>query len=480
MNPWAFILLIEGALLFASSAARRHQHAAGRAAMPFTVIASPDGSASGADAETATSRGEIWAPVWDRPYTVAEIKQLFAEARASWRGRPAQRAAEFYAATRTLGVARGVAAFERYGLHRRNGLAYVAVPQDRVDVVEKPLVRLAAALEDWVSWVRRGESSTAVGRAVRRFDAAHLTFVRGGDPRSLMRLLATVTDLEQAVGRSGRARDSVSVRRPPPAGPFLDALREIECRELRVAAGIASCAVRPRLESGQPGRTMRQILLPVDPGDRWRDSPLVPGLGLRPLRKVLADVLVWRSRSVLDDEDLENYRGVPTFRNGIAVPDADLHAFVTPEELDDVDLDLWLRACLALRWNGVDHEWTDPGPPLVPIPTLGLLHPLAYGLTAGQPGSDTPRVALGPDWALRLSAGQVGEVHAEAVRRLRQASWTAVGEPPRPGIDGAAIAAALVPRCQKPRRVLSRLAVPPGTDEITETEDALGPVEEMS
>ena len=86
VNPWGYVLLVEGALLFAASAVRRNQHAAGRAAMPFTVSPSPDGSASGAAGEE--SRGEVWAPVWTREFTLAEVRQLFAEARASWNGRP--------------------------------------------------------------------------------------------------------------------------------------------------------------------------------------------------------------------------------------------------------------------------------------------------------------------------------------------------------------------------------------------------------
>jgi CRISPR-associated protein Csx17 len=147
VNPWGYVLFVEGALLFAASAVRRNQYAVGRAAMPFTVQGSPDGSASGAAGEE--SRGEVWAPVWAREFTLAEIKQVFAEARASWRGRPARRAVDFYAATRTLGVARGVSEFTRYGLQRRNGLAFAAIPLARVDVRQRPEVRLAAEVEDW-------------------------------------------------------------------------------------------------------------------------------------------------------------------------------------------------------------------------------------------------------------------------------------------------------------------------------------------
>lgn len=476
VNPWAFLLLIEGALLFAASAVRRQLHGARRAAIPFTVDASPYGSTSGADGET--SRGEVWVPIWDQPFTLPEIRQLFAEARASWRGRPAQRAVEFYAATRTLGVARGVRSFTRYGFHQRNGLAYVAVPLDQVEVDERPAVRLVAELEDWVSWVRRGDSSTEVGRAVRRFDAAHLTFVRDGEARTLARLLAALTDLEQAVGRSRRARDSVPARRLPSAAPFLELFQEESSPELRVAVGLASCATVARERgSGRAGRTMRQLLLPLDPAgaDRsaWRDTAVVPGLGARPLIAVLAEVLVWRCRTAAQEPPAQEsrgrdgsgsgrlrFRGSPTFRYGVPVPATDLHAFARGQ-LDPGLLDLWLWACLALDWRPVRHRWGGPAAPgaaAAPVATLGLLHPLAAGLLPVGTEAGSVRIALDPDWALRLSAGQVTAVHAEAVRRLRQAGWWAVPPPAGPEVPGSAIAAALVPRCRTgPGRFALRL-----------------------
>jgi CRISPR-associated protein Csx17 len=148
------VLFVEGTLLFAASAVRRHQHAVGRAAMPFTVLSSPDGSASGAAKED--SRGEVWTPVWTRDFSLAEIKQLSAEARASWRGRPARRAVDFYAATRTLGVARGIDEFTRYGLQRRNGLAFAAVPMTRVEVREQR--QTLAKLAELLPYLGRSES----------------------------------------------------------------------------------------------------------------------------------------------------------------------------------------------------------------------------------------------------------------------------------------------------------------------------------
>lgn len=482
VNPWTYVLLVEGALLFASGTSRRHQHAAGRAAMPFTVSYSPDGSASGAPGEE--SRGEVWAPVWTRPCTLAEVRQLFGEARAAWRGRQARRAVDFYAATRALGVARGVSEFVRYGLQQRNGLAFVAVPLDRVQVTDKPEVRLAARIEDWVSWIPRGDASRTVGTALRRFESAHLRYVRDTDAITLRDLLAALTSLEMAVGRSGRMRETIPVRRPPGAGEFLSALTSPQERpELRIAVGIASCVAG---YGRSTERSMRQLLLPVDPGDpsdrahrdgRWRDSPVVPGFGVRPLRQVLADVLAWRSRTAADevaDGDLDGpgFHGVPTFRRGVPVPATDLHALAAdgngahPAGLDDAALDIWLRACLALDWRRTGNPHWATTEPVTPIPTLALLHPLAEGIA---PGKDAPRLALSPDWAVRLSAGQVTGVHSDAANRLQQAGWTAVPALKRPdqAAGGTGIAAALVPRCRRPdwQRELAKVAKPPELEE---------------
>ena len=448
--------MVEGALLFAASTVRRNQHyriGEQRAAMPFTVTASPDGTDSGASGEE--SRGEVWLPVWDREFSFAEIRQLFTEARASWRGRPARRAVDFYAATKTLGVARGVDTFARYGLHRRNGLAFTAVPLDRIAVREKSEVRLAADLEDWVSLVRRSDTSSAVSEAIRGFDKAHLKYAQDGGVLPLGRMLAALTGLEQSVGRSGRIKETIRLRRPPRADKFLSFLTsEGSTPELRIAVGIASCAT---LAGTGHARTMRQILLPVDP-DGWRQSPVVPGFGNRPLDQVLTDVLIWRSRTAVAEHEKEHaFRGVPTFRTGIPVPAADLHKLAAGA-LDQSALDLWLRASLALDWQKVPHRW-QVTEAVIPVVTLGLLHPFAQGL-APQPAQDEqPLQALRPDWAVRLGAEQVPAVHGEAVARLRQVGWEAVPFPAA-GITatGPALAAALVPRCRGAMSVLSKIS----------------------
>ena len=434
---------------------------------------SPDGSASGAAGEE--SRGEVWAPVWTPEFTLAEIKQLFAEARASWRGRPARRAVDFYAATRTLGVARGIDEFTRYGLQRRNGLAFAAVPLDRVEVREHPEVRLAAEVEDWASRFSGSDASAAVGQAARGFEAAHLWYARDGGALPLARH-ARRADRAGAGGRpqrpgQGRVAGALRAAR---RGNSWTSSGKLRRPELRVAVGLASCATLPGPgQAGVPSRSMRQILLPVDPpvpGDRsqpngrWRDAPLVPGFGSRPLPLVLADVLIWRSRTALAERDQEKFRGVPTFRSGIPVPAADLHAFApgragredpgpVPASVPGTEL---ARRGSRMAGEQAGHSGHHAGPasPAGPRPAARRACERRH-----RPRREEPELALSPDWAARLAAGQVSAVHDEAAARLRQAGWDAVPAPPKgTGGQRSRIAAALVPRCLRPRAVLTQIA----------------------
>jgi CRISPR-associated protein Csx17 len=476
VNPWQYVLLVEGAMLFAATVVRRGQHDVGRAAMPFTVYSSADGSTSGAaDEET---RGEIWVPVWEHPFTLSEIRQLFGEARASWRGKPARRAVEFYEATRTFGTSRGIDSFVRYGLHRRNGLAYAAVPLDRPDTRPDSSVRLLADLEEWARHLRSDPSSTFVGM-LRQFENAQLAYARTGEPIELAKVLAALTALEQAVGRSARARENVPVRRPRPAGLFVEVFAREMCSELRIAAGMASCATVSGPNRQPPARTMRQILLPLDPrgaadparvAGHWRGSPLVPGLGLRPLPHVLASVLAWRSRTAADEPDRGEVRGVVTFRSGVRVPAVDLHALASGQ-LNIAKLEFWLRACLALDWRGVGQlPAPDDKAAFLLVPALGLLQPFASGISTDRGDVHAATFGLKPDWAARLAVGQVDTVHDEVVARLRLVGWTAAVSPSvgvtqrlRPE-EGVLIASALVPRCLNRLGALAKLAIQtPGT-----------------
>ncbi len=80
INPWDFILAMEGALFLAGGAVRRNPtEDRSRFTTPFTVLFSPVGFSSSAYNETG--RYETWLPLWRNPVTYGEIKYLFGEGR---------------------------------------------------------------------------------------------------------------------------------------------------------------------------------------------------------------------------------------------------------------------------------------------------------------------------------------------------------------------------------------------------------------
>src|SRR5262249_9602791 len=79
LNPWDYVLMLEGALSLAGNPTRRL--GAGRVGVrfPFTVDSTPVGYGSAGKDNT---RGELWLPLWDRPARFSEVRALLAEGRA--------------------------------------------------------------------------------------------------------------------------------------------------------------------------------------------------------------------------------------------------------------------------------------------------------------------------------------------------------------------------------------------------------------
>ncbi len=160
VNPWDFVLMIEGSLLLAGSVARRMgTRSSSRAVFPFSVesVAVGYGSASASDETTDGSRSELWLPLWDRGCHLQEVRYLFGEGRAQLGRRQAGNAVEFALAANLLGINRGVTSFTRYGFLKRNGLAFLAAPIGRLEVKFRPQARLLndPPLTEWIDRLRR-------------------------------------------------------------------------------------------------------------------------------------------------------------------------------------------------------------------------------------------------------------------------------------------------------------------------------------
>lgn len=155
LNPWDFVLMLEGAVLFVAHATRRLGAAtSNRAAAPFAVSAHGAGYASASDDDEKNGRGEQWMPLWSQPLTLPELRRLLAEGRAQIGTHSAQEPLDLARAVARLGMARGITAFQRYGYIKRNGDANFAVPLSRVDVPHGSVSRLST-LDDLEVWLPR-------------------------------------------------------------------------------------------------------------------------------------------------------------------------------------------------------------------------------------------------------------------------------------------------------------------------------------
>ncbi|HET9955042.1 MAG TPA: type I-U CRISPR-associated protein Csx17, partial [Polyangiaceae bacterium] len=162
-NPWDFILLIEGALLFAAAATRRYENLGSAAlAFPFHARAA-GGLATVTEGDENESRDELWLPLWTSPASLPELRHLFAEGRATVgagsNARSASTALDFARAVSSLGVDRGIRSFVRVGFHVRNGLAYYATPLGRFATRQVPAARLLDDIDTWFDRLRRAAGS---------------------------------------------------------------------------------------------------------------------------------------------------------------------------------------------------------------------------------------------------------------------------------------------------------------------------------
>lgn len=217
INPWDFVLMIEGALPFAAAAVRRNaDDPAGVLSYPFTVRAVGAGSGSLGEGDTANARGELWMPLWSKPATYAEIRALMAEGRVALGEKPARDALDFVRAVQHLGGYRGIESFQRFGLLMRSGKAYLATPLSRVEISDHPRSRWLDDLDrnHWLDRFRqfaRGDNTATRFRVLRKQLEDRLFALSGREPSKAQAqsLLILLGQIQLALSNSAKAREAV-------------------------------------------------------------------------------------------------------------------------------------------------------------------------------------------------------------------------------------------------------------------------------
>ncbi len=451
VNPWSFLLIVEGALLFATAVVRRHGAEYARVALPFQVRGSVAGYPTQAAGENVL--GELWAPEWSAPARLDEIMHLLAEGRAEWNNRPARSGLDFARAVSTLGVDRGIAAFERHLFVDRHGQNPLAVPAGRVKVGPRRGVQLLAPLDTWLGQLRRAELPAQLETRLRAVEHALFLHARSGEPDLLVEVFSAVGRCHEAVARSGSLRRSVRPLLMPDGPALLDELRKAAAddAELRIALGFAT-ARDPKpalpLRDPKPALPLRSLLSPVtvDPSLEWTHRPSLAPLGSG-LGVALAEAARRRGFPGEVEEvhpDLEPaVRGVRIgFQQGVHVAAASVHAFVAGQ-LDDNRLAALLAGLLTVDWRATPDVILRGGPER-PDPALDLLLPFTGTDPIRLP--DKALLRPGSEWPALLRAVRTAEVLADAARRLRIGGLRHVITSGAAPHEGARLAAVLLLR----------------------------------
>lgn len=419
VNPWDYILLIEGSLVLAGAAARRLGTESGsRASFPFTVEMSPVGCGTLAEAEKKSARAEVWLPLWGQPSSFAEVRHLFAEGRAQVGGRQARSGLDFARAVAGLGVDRGLSAFQRYAFVQRNGLAYLAAPLGRLPVGNQPAVHLIDELDPWLYQLQRVAAPPgALRAAIREVDQRIYAYCEHGGSERLLRVVAAVGAAERAVARNPANREQVSPLQHMSLR-WLSACNDGSAA-FRLAAAIASIRdpavgrIRQQLEPVQ-GKNGRWDWNRGSGGQVWGEGGLSRNLLAVLQRRLLEGTKQGRRELPIGADRLVSL--------------ADVWCYLTGQ----VDAEL----VSDLIWGFATLRWSDAGrlqaPTSKPAPELDrsyallklLFLPDGIRLMAG----DEP-VVVKPEPAIlaRLRAGRLEDAVQIAYRRLWASGFVPLG-----------------------------------------------------
>lgn len=453
INPWDFVLMLEGAILFATSATRRlgTEHSA-VLSYPFTVRSTGSGSGNTALADEEPARPEIWMPLWNRAVSLDELRSLLSEGHVSLHGRPVRDGLDFVRAISQLGIQRGISAFQRYGFLRRSGKAYLATPLARVPVVRNPAADLIDQLDrnSWLSCfrllARRKEAPARLRGIARQLEDALFDLSRYRDARYVQQTLIALGQAQGYLALSAGAREHC-LPVPRLKADWVLAAHD-DSTAFRIAAALAGLHGRSTNDDSHANLPMAMHFAPIDPArpGRWAEacSHAVlwnEGALTSNLYEVLRRRLLDAECIPLDDKPLAHFATAPL--SGVA-------QWLTAPQLD-TRIDALLRGLVLAR---IPHLPSRQQSEAMPLPAAyALLKPLfctdaqlrgAHLLDAEQ------TLALPSTLVTRLRQGRTDGEHGvlhEAQRRLR-----AAGMP----LSAKGLSAAGIP----PQRLLMALLVP--------------------
>lgn len=297
-NPWDFLLMLEGALLFTGTASRKlasQSHSQPIAIFPFRMKAvAAEASLVAKDAQEP--KGEMWLPLWPLDASLGEITYLLNEGRADIGDKAALSGVDFARAIASLGIDRGIEAFQRMGFLKRNGMAYLVTPLGVFPVREQKEVDLVRQMDGWIhplgALAKDSKSPARFATALRRWDSAVLALCRQGGPARFADLITSLGDIFSCMAKGPKYCEGFRGL-PNLSQDWLDAANDNspEYRLARCLAGVydPSGKIGPMAIHALP-MTQQKVLNWCDnkPLDyTWTAGPLAQNLALALKRRIM-------------------------------------------------------------------------------------------------------------------------------------------------------------------------------------------------
>jgi CRISPR-associated protein Csx17 len=448
VNPWDFILMLEGAVLLAASVVRRLDSSnSAMLSAPFTVHNRLATVGAAALSDDGDARGELWMPLWAAYFTLEEVQSLFSEGRAALGARPVRDGLDFARAVARLGVDRGITIFQRYGFLMRSGKAFLATPLSRIAVRRNPRADLIDELErmEWLGRVQRyardDKAPSAFRTASAQLDAALFALTQRSDNAAVEKVLRQLGRMEGHCANSPKTREAIG---SPVPGLSSEWIRQADNRspEFRIALALAGLSLQVEKNGKRAYLGMRPHLAPVAlDGRSWDTDSRLACWSHGSLERNLAAVL---HRRRLEAVRLNAEGELLRSRTGARL--GDIQQFLATET-DDRRIAELLGGLACVDLGRVESR-TDSAP-ATPMPVYALLKPFFT--------SEAMLHALGwlpPDRTLHLPAeiparlvGNDVEAALElAWRRLRALGVKLPGQEPPcvAGINGPRLLAALM------------------------------------
>ena len=458
-NPWDFALTMEGTLIFASAAVRRHAQDRGDAfAFPFTTRTVGAGTGVAAFADESDSRAEFWTPLWSRAAALGEVEHLMSEGRAVVKDRTARDGFDFARAAAQLGFVSGIDSFVRHGFLKRNGKAYFATPLSRMRIKENPEASLIHDLDQrgWLARARRimrGDQDQKqkkqkkplhFGKIGRNLDEALFRLTGDGSAESVQEALMAFGALMLEVARRSKLRDAKDGLRPPP--PLSEEWTEAAddgSHEFALAAALASLGA-----TGDIRLPFRRHLAPLD-GSRgreiWSDKTEAQVLAVWTGRSLVRDTALVLERRLIEAQrhSFSNHEKAELpLRGWRAAPLAAIAAFLAGQT-DDARIAALAAGLAWCRAGGhADPVKREEALPFAYAALKPLFAPEGVG-----PAEVNEKKCIGPLPLVRLiRAGRVGDAirHAQIVAQGAGLTAPFLKREPAASLDPDRLTAALL------------------------------------